>query len=521
MLFSPQRWAALALFSLLSLNQLDNAAASAVDGAAGLHQPSLQHRAEHTRRHHAELQQQQQRQEAEERDRVAAMPVADKFKIQRFIKNVESRYARSNSVQADKWDPKVAKADGLDTTVADSDNQVQDDIISQLSAALKTGLDRIGEEFTKVVPGSKRGFKRLASSFGGEENAVTIPLRAIVLAEDQDAEYLAQVMVGTPPAPYWLQVDSGSSDPWVASIRCTTEPCRGVNGARARYNTSNSSTYQPTPSKKSFELYYSLGGVRGVMVRDTFSFSSGDLFNAALTIRNQTFGLARQLSSDFAKDAADGVLGLGFRALTVAGERTILQNLFAQNNIKNKIVSFYLGRKRSGTQDKSEMKIGGTNSALYKGDLRYVPVTKRAYWSFSFGKFGVSGTAKKNTVIGGPNGVEGVVDTGTSYIALPYGSASDFWNAVPGSQSVGAYNYWVYPCSTKLSVDFTLPDGTVFKLDPADLNAGKAYMGSSDCIGTVFSADTGNKAIFGASLLKSVYTVLDWGSSQIGFAQAA
>ncbi|CAD6887053.1 unnamed protein product [Tilletia controversa] len=488
MMFSAHRWAALALFSLLSLNQLDTAGASTAEGA-------VQHHADHARRHHADH---QLREQAEERSRIAAMPVANKLKIQRFIKNVEGRYSKP-AVQEDKWEPEPAKVHGLDTTVADSDNKVQGDIIRQLAGAIKTGMDHIGEGFAKL--GSNRGTKMIKRQNVGA--VVAIPLRDVVLAEDQDAEYLAQVMVGTPPVPYWLQADSGS-----------------VNGQRKLYSMANSSTYQPTPSKKSFELYYSQGGVRGVMVRENLAFGA-DLFgNGGIKIQSQTLGLARELSADFATDSTDGVLGLGFRALTAAGERTILQNLFAQNIVKSKIVSFYLGRKRSATQDRSEMRIGDTNQALFQGDIHYVPVTKKAYWSFNFGRFTVSGASKKKGVAGGKDGLEGVVDTGTSYIALPFGSATDFWSAVPGAQSVGAYNYWVYPCSNKLAVEFSLPDGTVFKLDPADLNAGKAYTGSTNCIGTVFSADTGNRAIFGASLLKSVYTVLDWGSNQIGFAQA-
>jgi len=283
----------------------------------------------------------------------------------------------------------------------------------------------------------------------------------------------------------------------------------------------------PSPSNKTFELYYSIGAVKGRMVRDNFSFkgiaASNGGASTTLTVRAQTFGLARELTPDFATDHTDGVLGLGFRALTVAGEKPILENLFAQNaqRLKAKSISFYLGRASSGTAARSEMRIGEPNRALYKGELAYVPLTKRAYWSFRFGRFGIAGASKRNSVSGADStGLEGIVDTGTSYIAMPYGNAADFWNAVPGAQSVGAYGYWVYDCKMKLSAEFTLPNGTKFKLNPADLNAGVAYKGSSNCIGTIFSADTGNQVIFGASLLKSVYTVFDWGASRIGFATA-
>ncbi|KAK0519773.1 hypothetical protein OC835_002106 [Tilletia horrida] len=506
MLFSSQRWAALALFSLASLSQLNSAAATQHDDA-------LQHHHQHPRAEDGTL-----------------LPLADRAKIQRFIKNVGTRYAQAGSPPANKWESASARAQGLDTTIASSDNKVQADILQQIAQALKAGIDRVGEELAKVVPeASLNGQKLIPRMLGGSTGnqgggaVITLPLRDMVQAEQQDAEYLAEVQIGTPPSTYLLQADSGSSDAWVASARCNTPPCKGVGGARARYNTSFSSTYSPTPSNRSFELYYSIGGVKGRMIRDIFTFKG--LSGAALTIRSQTFGLASLLSSDFAKDPTDGVLGLGFRALTTAGERPVLQNLFAQNKqLKSQVVAFFLGRKASGTDTKSEMRIGDTNPALYKGEIRYVPVSTRAYWAFRFGNFGVGGASAQNTVSGSPNSnLEGVVDTGTSYIAMNYDAASTFWNAIPEAQSVAAYGYWVMPCAklNKLVVNFTLPDGTAYTLNPRDLNAGVAYSGSSNCIGTVFSADTGNKVIFGASLLKSLYLVLDWGANRIGFAQAA
>ncbi|KAK0547902.1 hypothetical protein OC845_003863 [Tilletia horrida] len=455
-------------------------------------------------------------------------PVADLAKIQRFRKKVSQRYSNSASVPAAKWSPPQAKAEGLDTTIADSDQKVQDNILQQIAKAIKSGIDLIADTIpTSATRPSTKMEKRLlpASGTAGAapaQNVVVLPLKDVVGSESQDVEYLAQVQIGSPARTYSMQVDSGSSDAWIASVRCTTTPCLGVDGQRKRYNTSQSSTYAPTPSNKTFELYYSIGAVKGRMIRDTFSFSSSTGGNS-LTVRKQTFGIANQLSSDFATDQTDGVLGLGFQALTAAGERTILQNLFAQNNasLASKIVSFYFGRSKSGTAAKSEMRIGATNPALYKGNIHYVPVTRRAYWQFAFSRFGLAGASAKNSVKGGAAGLKGIVDTGTSYIAMPWGNAADFWNAVPNSQAVEAYGYWVYPCSSTLNVNITLADGTVFPLNAADLNTGVAYSGSKNCIGAVFAADTDNSAIFGATFLKSVYTVLDWGQSRIGFAPIA
>lgn len=294
-----------------------------------------------------------------------------------------------------------------------------------------------------------------------------------------------------------------SSDTWVKGKNCNGANCGAAS--RARYTRSKSSTSRSTPGDKTFTLQYGIGDVEGALVRDTFAL--GDL-----NVANFTIGAARKLSKDFKTDQADGILGLGFRGLASAHQKPFVDRVTEGNNLPQPVMSFAFGRHLSGTDAKSEMLVGDVNKALFKGDLAYYDVQQSGYWEFKFDSF-ASGTKK------GVQKASGIVDTGTSLIAMPSQAASAFWKGVQGSKFDSSSGTYTFPCDAKVDATLSLPDGKKLVLNEQDLNIGTDGPGSKRCVGAVLASSTPGQTIFGLAALKSLYTVLDFSEKpRIGFA---
>lgn len=249
-------------------------------------------------------------------------------------------------------------------------------------------------------------------------------------------------------------------------------------------------------------MHYGIGDVSGKFARDTVQFDS-------LKITNQTIGLADQTSPDWKDDKASGVLGLGFRSITSAGQRPLIQNLAAQNDLQQQVVSFAFGRYLSGTQGKSEMLFGSINDDLHKGDLSYYQLSKVGYWQVATSSFSAGG--KK-----GVQGTDIILDTGTSLIAASKDQVQSFWSGVKGATASSDGQSYTYPCDTKVNAQLKMPDGRTFKIDEKDINIGKESAGSNNCVGAVLIADTPGSMIMGLSMLKNVYSVFDFGKERVG-----
>lgn len=113
--------------------------------------------------------------------------------------------------------------------------------------------------------------------------------------------------VGTPPQPYKLIVDTGSSDLWVQSASCTN--CSRNPDRLAPTDSSTIKNLNGT-----FDIQYGIGSTcvpASLLVRDengrtdaVNSHSSGDLYEdrvsvAGLTVPSQTFAIADEMSEDW------------------------------------------------------------------------------------------------------------------------------------------------------------------------------------------------------------------------------
>ncbi len=84
------------------------------------------------------------------------------------------------------------------------------------------------------------------------EDGTTLPLTNYM-----DAQYYGTISIGTPPQEFTVIFDTGSSNTWVPSKKCTSLACY----LHSRYDSSESETYES--DERDFAIRYGSGAVEG------------------------------------------------------------------------------------------------------------------------------------------------------------------------------------------------------------------------------------------------------------------
>lgn len=125
--------------------------------------------------------------------------------------------------------------------------------------------------------GPWKGKARDDSDYGsGGSAGIVLPLSSFTVATFESV-YSLPITVGTPPQTLYVQVDTGSSDLWIASSSCSTQSCRQTGGV----------LYDPSKAvqtQKTFMINYVQGKVSGPIVWDTVRFGGYELVGQALGV---------------------------------------------------------------------------------------------------------------------------------------------------------------------------------------------------------------------------------------------
>ncbi|KAI0826810.1 acid protease [Trametes gibbosa] len=368
-------------------------------------------------------------------------------------------------------------------------------------------LVRQRNKFRQNLINLQRNLGAGALPFGAEIKALaTLPKHLLhdkrggVPLTDQsfDLEWTGLVAIGNPPQNFTIDFDTGSSDLWIPTTAC--ESCSN----HALYDPVKSST--SAKQNGSFEIHYGDGShTTGTPFSDTVTIGG-------VTVQEQFFAAVTTESPEFATDPSDGVLGLGFPALSNLYRKPFFFTAIDQGTAPKSEFAFKLD------QSGSELFIGGTNEQLYTGDIEFHNLTSKAgFWQIGGGSLSLKGTEISS-------GFDAIIDSGSTIITAPPAAATAFWAEVDGAQVYDEGQcLWTVPCNAvpEVSVSF---GGKQWTISAEDFNAGTAGPDSDLCVGALAGADLGlgkNTWLLGDTFMKSTYTVFSVEKSAVGFAQLA
>ncbi|CAD6572710.1 MAG: Vacuolar protease A [Cyphobasidiales sp. Tagirdzhanova-0007] len=324
----------------------------------------------------------------------------------------------------------------------------------------------------------------------------------VPLSNYLNAQYFSEITLGTPPQTFKVILDTGSSNLWVPSTKCTSIACF----LHAKYDPEASTTFKENGTE--FEIHYGSGSMEGVVQNDILTI--GDL-----KIKNQDFGGAtKEPGLAFAFGKFDGILGLAYDTISVQHMVPPFYQMLDQGLLDEPKFSFWLGNADKGGEG-GIATFGGVDESHYKGEITYSPVRRKGYWEVELEKFtfGKEEMELENT--------GAAIDTGTSLIALPSDIADIINTEIGGKKS---WNGQVtVPCESISS----LPDlaftfsGQTYSLSASDYILQVQGTCISAFIGLDIPPPMGPIWIIGDVFLRKWYTVYDLGRNAVGFAESA
>lgn len=234
-----------------------------------------------------------------------------------------------------------------------------------------------------------------------------------------------------------------------------------------------------------------------------------------MTLRNHTFGVAKQETKDFSAPGVpfDGLMGLALSPLSNQRVPTPIEALVTQGMVAQPVMGYRLARVEDGND--GEVTFGGVDAQKYVGNLTELDnVSKQGFWE------GAMDSVKFNGQDLGLSGRTAILDTGTTLIVAPKADADAVHAAIAGSRSDGQGGYYI-PCTTRQRLSLTF-GGTEFTIDPRDLTFLPVNQDdlTGDCVSSISSGQVGEEHewLVGATFLKNVYFATNAQTNTIGLA---
>eukprot|EP00397_Hematodinium_sp_SG-2012_P026706 GEMP01028008.1.p1 GENE.GEMP01028008.1~~GEMP01028008.1.p1 ORF type:complete len:508 (+),score=98.82 GEMP01028008.1:184-1707(+) len=308
--------------------------------------------------------------------------------------------------------------------------------------------------------------------------------------------YWGTISLGTPPQEFSVIFDTGSGNLILPSTSCTMSGC----DTHRKYNRAESSSADAVLNEKGegeAEISFGTGDIDGDFYKDKMCVGE------SLCTEVNFIGSTRQSNEPFRETPFDGILGLGFKDLSMGEGFNIVDDFVSSSQMPSGQFSVFLDDE--GT---SSITFGGIRPELLASPVVWASVTKPSYWQIGIDDI----TFNNEPTHLCPNGCEVAVDTGTSMLAGP----SDLVAALSDKVNVkdDCSNFATLP-----NLGFQIGD-KVLNLRPED------YVDRSpnSCSFSLMALDVpppkGPLFIFGDPFLRRFYTVFDRAQSRVGFAVA-
>jgi hypothetical protein len=235
-----------------------------------------------------------------------------------------------------------------------------------------------------------------------------------------------------------------------------------------------------------------------------------------MTVRGQTFAEITDVSGlgmAFLIGKFGGILGMGWRSISVDGVPTVFEGLLAQRLIDQPVFSFYL----SSTSGKDgELLLGGINPNHYTGPMTWVPLISETYWEVTLDSLQMAGKVVSQAKFA-------VLDTGTSILAGPSAEVANIAKAVGATPFPLNPKEYTIDCGKIPSLPLltVVMGGRAFNLTGVDyvVNAGQGVC-LFGMLGIDIPAPRGPLWIMGDIFLRKYYVAFDWGQERVGIATA-
>ncbi|EPS43906.1 hypothetical protein H072_2030 [Dactylellina haptotyla CBS 200.50] len=372
-------------------------------------------------------------------------------------------------------------------------------------------------KFAPGVGGKATIVQRLKKKTGPGENDVSL-----VDTEDvqNDALWLSEVSIGTPPKKFLLDFDTSSADCWVWSTHLPDDTLKKASG-KSVFDPDQSSSYKAKDGY-TWNIHYGDGSsASGTVGTDYMTFGG-------LTIESQAIELANNLSDSFQQGQGDGLLGLAFSNINTCSPDSVLtpvDMLIQQANIpaSAELFTCKLGSWRDKYDEPDHGESFYTFGYIHQPTLDYCGATvssidwakidsSKGFWQFKSSSISINGKTKKR-----PSSNISIADTGTTLVLLDDASCDAIYKTIPGAQYIAELPGYIYPASvteSQLPVVKIDVGGKSFAIQKEDL--GFADVGQGYVFGGIQSRGTLPLDILGGTFLKGQYAIFDAGKKRLG-----
>ena len=323
-----------------------------------------------------------------------------------------------------------------------------------------------------------------------------------IIKDYANAQYYAQVSIGSPSQTFNVIYDTGSSNLWIPEKNCVHCGYFFYH-KKNKYDADLSATY--VEDGRAFSIQYGSGAVQGTFCNDVVTLAQD------LQVENQLFASvhdAKGMGLAYTLSNFDGILGLGFDSISVGGVKTVFHNAWEQGVVQKGMFAFYLGNDEDG-----ELTFGGYDEDKFEGDdLAWVKLSHATYWQIDV----------DNVTIGSyqtSKATNAIVDSGTSLLTGPSDDVASIAQTIGATKSLmGQYTVDCGTIDNIPSLTFGI-NGIKYEIP------GKALIIQSQniCLFAMMGMDfpsPGPQWILGDVFMREYYTVFDYENEQVGFAKA-